>query len=108
MEDMRVLGNMVQKLAQEESVTAEELGKMIGCTASQVEQLFKGRLFLAFDQLSAVANRFRTSLESLMDGDRKYYCETFVDCMGEFSQNENREIILDIIDDYLDLRSTFE
>lgn len=108
MENMRVLGNMIQKLAKEKHVATEDLGKTIHCTTNQVEQLFRGRLFLTFDQLSAVANRFQVSPDVLMDGDMDYYRETVVDCMGEFSCDENREDILNIIDDYLDLLGAIE
>lgn len=108
MKSMRTLGNMIQKLAKDEHVSNDELGKIIDCTDAQVEQLFKGRLFLPFDQLAAVAERFHVSLDTLMDGDMDYYRATIVDCMGSFSYDENREIVLDIIDDYLDLRSAIE
>ena len=108
MKNMRILGNMIQKLSSEEQVSAAELGEIIHCPAEQVAQLFKGRLLLGLDQLSAVADRFRVSLDELMDGDVNYYRETIVDCMGGFSHDENLEEILDIIDDYLDLRTAVE
>lgn len=105
LESMRVLGNMIQKLTEEDGVSTQELGKIINCTDAQVRQLFKGRLFLSYDQLTAVAKRLRVSTDVLLGGDIDHYRATFVDCVGEFSYDENREIVLDIIDDYLDLRT---
>lgn len=105
MKDMRVLGKTIEKLAAERHVAAGDLGELIHCSAGQVALLFKGRLFLAFDQLSAIADRFQVSVDELLDGDMDYYNKTVVECMGEFSNDMNREEILDIIDDYLDLRS---
>lgn len=105
---MRILGNMVQKLADENKISSVELGKVIGCSNREIEQFFKGRLFLTFDQMSIVAKRLGVSLDTWMDGDPDHYCATVVDCMGEFSCEENREEILDIIDDYLDLRDAVE
>lgn len=105
MKDMRVLGKTIEKLAVEHHVTAGDLGKMIHCSADQVALLFKGRLFLAFDQLTLIADQFQVSVDDLLDGDMDYYNKTVVECMGEFSDDKNREEILDIIDDYLDLRN---
>ena len=104
MKDMRVLGLTIQKLAAEHHVTESDLGSLIHCDPDQVKYLFKGRLFPTFDQLLALADRFQVSVDVLLDGDHEYYSKNVVHCMGEFSQEENREKILDIIDTYLDLR----
>ena len=103
MQDMRVLGLTIQKLAAEHHVSVPELGALIRCDADQVKRLFKGRLFLAFDQLLALADRFQVSVDTLLDGDREYYNKNVVHCMGEFAEEQNREEILNMIDDYLDL-----
>ena len=103
MEDMRILGNMIEKLAAEQHVTADALGALLQCTPEQVARLFKGRLFLTFDQLTALLERLRVSVDTLLAGDRENYRQTVVHCMGEFSDEANREKVLDIIDDYLDL-----
>ena len=103
MKDMRILGNMIEKLAADRKVPAEELAKQIRCTPGQVAQLFKGRLLLAFDQLDALAAYFQVPVDTLLNGDPEHYQKTVVDCMGEFSDEKHREEILDIIDDYLDL-----
>lgn len=106
MEDMRILGNMIEKLAAEQHVTSDDLGALLQCTSEQVARLFKGRLFLTFDQLTAVSEHLKVSIDTLLAGDRENYCHTVVHCMGEFSDEANREEILDIIDDYLDLCHT--
>lgn len=102
MKEMRVLGSTIKKLADERSMTAEDLGHVVHCAPQRIFQLYKGRLFLSFNQLLAVAEAFHISVDELLEGDKPYYEKNVVHCMGSFSE-EAREQVLDMIDDYLDL-----
>lgn len=104
MKKMRVFGSAVRKLADERKMGPDELGRVVSCTPQQIARLYEGRLLLAFDQLSAIADALRVSAIDLIRGDEEHYQKTAVHCMGAFSNEDAREEILDIIDDYLDLR----
>lgn len=107
--NMRVLGDMIEKLACETyggSAAREELSCVLDCTPDQVSQVCQGRLFLSFPQLSRLAEQLHTTVDALLAGDENHYRENVVHCMGQFEREENREEILDIIDDYLRLKSS--
>ncbi len=105
MKEMRLLGNIVHKLSIEHGYDNDYMCKELDCTKSQYLSFLSGRLFLSFEQLTTLANLFSISVDDLMKGDNNYYEENYVHCMGEFENIENREMILDIIDDYLTLLS---
>lgn len=103
MQKARMLGNHLRQLADERGITATELGTLLGCSAQQMCALFAGRRFLTFDQLSALADRFRVSVEALLAGDPAHYNKTVTHNMNKFEDTGKREEILDIIDDYMDV-----
>lgn len=105
MKDMRILGNHIQQLAQDESKSEETICSLLNCTALQLQKVYKGLLFPTFEQLESLAEYFVLSVDALLDGNQAHYESTVVHCMGEFDHAENREMILDIIEDYLKLQS---
>ena len=42
MKNMRMLGNMIQKLAQEQGKTTEDISKLLECRTEQIERVYKG------------------------------------------------------------------
>lgn len=103
MQNARMLGNYVQKVADSKKCSPTDVGHIIGCTEHQVLTFYKGRSFLSFSQMSRLADVFEMSVGDLLKGDEEHYNATVVDCMGEFDDVMNREKILDIIDNYVDL-----
>lgn len=108
MKSMRILGDMIEKLAGETygEDMRNSLSQVLGCTPDQVSQVCQGRLFLSFPQLNRLAEALHTPVDVLLAGDEEHYRENVVHCMGHFEDEENREEILDIIDDYLRLKSS--
>lgn len=106
MKEMRLIGNMAQKLSETHQYSDEEICNSLDCTMEQYQSFLNGRVFLAFDQLEKLADLFKVTIEELLAGDNDYYEQNVVHCMGEFEDTNNREMILDIIHDYLTLIST--
>ena len=105
MKEMRLIGNMVRKLAKESNCSDTDICNTIDCTLNQYYEFLDGRLFLSFEQLEKLAQFFKVTVDEIMTGDSDYYEKNVVHCMGEFENTDNREMILDIIDDYLTLLS---
>lgn len=99
----RMLGYRVQKYADAKKITASALSDRIHCTENQMKAFLKGRAFVSFDQLSTIADTLGVPVISLLNGEEKSYNENVVHCMNAFDHPENREKILDIIDEYMDL-----
>lgn len=103
MKKARMLGNFVKCLADKKGLSVSELGRILGFSEERVNAFFKGRVLISFEQVKALANAFNVSIEELFVGDENCYNSTVVHCMNAFDNPDNREVILDIIDDYVDI-----
>lgn len=103
MQAARMLGNYIEQLATHKGLSTSDLGIILGCSENQVYAFFKGRAYASFAQISKLANTFGVTVEELLAGDEKNYNTTVVHCMNDFRDVKNREAILDIIDDYVDV-----
>ena len=103
MRQARMLGYRVQKIANSCNVSPLELSEAIGCNEIQLRSFFNGRAFLSFEQLKRIADRLKVDVMSLLKGDEDGYSSSIVHCMNDFDDPNNREDILDIIDEYMDI-----
>ena len=90
MQNARMLGNYVAHLADKKGLSFSDLGEVLGSYAS-------------FSQISALAKLLGAPVQDLLRGDAEQYNKTVVDCMNDFQDPANREKILDLIDDYIDV-----
>lgn len=90
MKQARRLGSYVEELSIKNNITPRQLSELLNCTEHQVQRFFKGRLFLSFPKLKLLADTFGVTVSELLDD-------------SNYSYDDNREKILDIIDDYMDL-----
>jgi transcriptional regulator with XRE-family HTH domain len=103
MKELRLFGNMIEKLCKEQSVSYEMLCEKLNCTISQLSDLLKGCVVPTFKQLESISELFQTTIETLLAGDNEHYEKTVVSCMAEFKDPDAREEILDIIENYAEL-----
>lgn len=103
MQKARMLGSRIRQLAEQNGIPISELSTLLRCSEGQVKSLFAGRSFASFEQISTLANRFNVSIADILAGDVRHYNQTVAHCMNQFEKTENREHILDIIDDYMDV-----
>ena len=103
MKDLRMLGSMIKKLSQENDISINELREVFQCSSEQIYAIFEGRLFPSFEELQIFSKKTGTTVSDLLQGDEEYYNKRVVHCMGKFENKNNREKILDIIEDYLTL-----
>ena len=102
MQKARMLGNNVQWLADKKNVSIEELSSLLNCSENQMRAFFKGRTFASYPQIQILAKKLGVSVATLLKGNEDVY-RTVVHCMNSFDDDSNREKILDIIDDYMDV-----
>jgi len=103
MHAMRKFGNMIQKKVEDKKATDEQLAHVLQLEEHEVNMLYKGRLYLSREQLHALSDFLDESIDTLMNGDEEYYTKNMVHCMTDFTDINNREMILDFIDSYLDI-----
>lgn len=103
MQKARMLGNYIEQLADEKNLSLSDLSATLNCQENQVKSLLKGRSFATFDQISLLSKQLGVTVSELLHGNEEHYNATVVHCMNQFQNVENRELILDIIDDYMDI-----
>lgn len=100
MKHARMIGNYVEHLIKRKGFSNAEFAKYIGCDENQLNRFFKGMVLASYSQLSKMAEICDVSVCDILEGDEEEYNNSFSD---KFDNPENREIILDIIDDYIDV-----
>lgn len=103
MQKARMLGNCVEYLARKKEISTEKLCTVLQCDQTSLLSFLKGRYMASFSQLESLATALEVSVAQLLKGDAEHYEKSVVHCMNQFSDPENREKILDLIDDYLDV-----
>jgi len=88
---------------EEKQCTNENLAQALRLEEREVHMLYKGRLYLSQEQLTALSTFLNEDIETLMAGNDEYYEKKMVHCMTAFTNTENREMILDFIDSYQDV-----
>lgn len=106
MRNARVMGNYIQYLAENQSISKKAMAEILECSEDNVLELYKGFVYPSFTQITKLADVLSVSVESIVNGDDSVYKNTVVHCMNDFSNEENREKILDIIENYFDIRKS--
>lgn len=104
--NLRLLGNNIKCMADEIKLDAKELASACGLSLSDIHRVFEGRLVLTPIQISAVANTLHCSINQLLVRPEGFV--SYGECMGDFKNPENEDKILNIIDDYIDLRESVQ
>ena len=103
MQNARMLGFYAKQRSESANYSVSDLSNALDCSEMKVKQFFSGRAFLSFEQLQKLADLLGTTVSDLMAGDSDSYETALVHCMNDFDDIANREMILDLIDDYLDI-----
>lgn len=108
MQQARMLGNFADQTAQALGLTTLEISKKLQCSEQKVKAFFKGRTYFTFQQLNSLSDLLGIPVQELLKGDPNHYYKSVVHCMNNFDDIQNRETILDIIDDYMDIYDSIE
>ena len=100
----RILGNNIRRKAEEQGITEREIACLLCCEEERVQSLYNGRVYLSYMQLQSVAERLGVTVTELIKGGEAEYKADMDKSFGVFSDDSNRERVLDIIEYYLDIR----
>ncbi len=95
MKAARRLGSYVEELSIRNNITPIQLSELLKCDEHFIQRFFKGRALLTFPKLKLLADTLGVTVSDLLDDSNYIY-------------DDNREMILDIIDDYMDLYEAVE
>ncbi|MCC8121104.1 MAG: hypothetical protein LIO42_03790 [Oscillospiraceae bacterium] len=95
----RELGFAIQQISKQPE-TQQEICTALHISAHELGKLYAGRLFLTVSDLEKVADACSVSTDMLIEADPNEY-NTHI---GKFTNLKNREIILGLIDAYIDAK----
>lgn len=97
---LRGLGKMIKTRISEQGKSIQLLAKESGYSIKDIGKIFDGRLFLSPKQIEEIANVLELNVDEIIN------CTDVdpIECMGEFTKEENKDMLLDYIDRYVDLK----
>lgn len=97
---LRGLGKMIKTRMSEQGKSIQLLAKESGYSRKDIGKIFDGRLFLSPKQIEEIANVLELNVDEIIN------CTDVdpIECMGEFTKEENKDMLLDYIDRYVDLK----
>lgn len=100
--NLRLLGYNIEAMAENNGVNINTIANACNLSANDIHRVFKGRLLLTPAQLCAIADTLHCDVNQLLIKSNNFV--SYGKCLGEFKHPENEDKILNIIDDYIDLR----
>lgn len=97
---LRGLGRMIKSKVSKQGKDIKSLAKESGFSITDIGKIFDGRLFLSPKQIEEIASILELSIDEMIN------CSDIdpIECMGKFTKEENKDMILDYIDRYVDLK----
>lgn len=109
-DDVRLFGNNCQLQMQKNKIDKSEFAEKLGYSDDEVKKLLEGKLPLFNEDIKDIAAFFNISESEMFKnyGDQAYNDAGCMHCMRDFINPENKELILDIFDQYCTLEECIE
>lgn len=104
MDRSRMLGRNIQLDMEKKAICEKDFAQKLGYSLSELKKLLEGKMLLAKKDLENIALQLGESYDDLVTERSKEEYEAIFDCMGYFSDEENEDRILDLIDMYIELK----
>ena len=100
MNDFHKIGSFIKLKMMEQNKSIQSLAEESGYSTKDIGKIFDGRLFLSPKQIEEIANVLELDVDEIIN------CTDVdpIECMGEFTKEENKDMLLDYIDRYVDLK----
>lgn len=104
--DRRVFGDNLKLFLSKRESTTEEFAKGIGCTEYELCQIMDARLILNTDEEEAIANALQMPLSEMYveRSSNEYEAAGCMECRGIFLNQDNKKLVLDLLDIYCDVQ----
>lgn len=103
MRKARIMGSYIRYLAEKKGITNSELASILNCTETNIYELYRGLVYPSYGQMLVLSNKIGISVKEIVEANEELYNSSLNEELGEFSNNDNREELLDIIENYIDL-----
>lgn len=99
----RKLGVNIFTIMQNSGISREELAQRLQCSYREVCRILEGRFMLPPRRIVEIANALGTTKHELLNL-KTDKAVPELEYMKEFTDLENLDIVLDLIDEYIDLK----
>ena len=103
MNNLRVFGYTLKSAVRNKGLSDDKVAEKLALSTDQLRKVYCGRLILSYSQVETAARLCDIQTADLVSGNLKAYEKNFVHCMNDFSNGANREKVLDLLYDYLDI-----
>lgn len=97
----RILGNNIKCLIEDDSLDENKIANICGLSIIDLYKVFEGRLVLTAEQIRTIADALNCDIKQLFVAPEEFV--SYGTCFGKFTNSEDEEIILNIIDYYISL-----
>ncbi|MDE7224196.1 MAG: helix-turn-helix domain-containing protein [Acetatifactor sp.] len=104
MDRSRMLGRNIQLDMEKKGISEDVFAVELGYTISELKKLLEGKMIIAKTDLENIAKCLGETFEELTSMRDTEDYEAIFDCMGSFSDEENEDRILNLIDMYIELK----
>lgn len=105
MRNVRVTGAAIERAVVKRGVQ-RQLREALGLTEQEEKRLYLGMLLLPYRDVCKVAELCQVPVELLVEPDPKEHEAHMTQQYGAFTDPENREFILDLIEDYITIKNS--
>ena len=100
MNDFHTIGSFIKLKMMEQNKSIQSLAEESGYSTKDIGKILDGRLFLSPKQIEEIAGILDLDINEMIN------CIDVdpIECMGEFTKEENKDMLLDYIDRYVDLK----
>lgn len=103
MNQPRLIGQNIELVMRNNTISDMQLASMLGCSEMDVHRIREGVLLLSGSELENIAKALNVSPENLLERrSESEYCE-LLHCMGSYRNVENKDKIFDYIDTYIEI-----
>lgn len=103
MRDLRAIGYAIRKRAEERKIDFNRIADRIGVSVNTLNMVMAGRMALSYPQLKEIAACLDSEVSDLVNDTSYDNSDAYIDCMVGFKNLDNREHVIDLIYDYLDI-----
>lgn len=104
--DRRLFGNNLKLFLSKKGISVKDFAEQIGCTEYALYQIMDARLILDTDEEQAIAGALQIPEEQFYveQNSDEYEVVGGMECRGKFSSQDNKKLVLDLLDIYCDVQ----
>ncbi len=104
MDNARMLGRNIQLDMIKKGIDEKDFANQLEFSLSEVKKLLEGKLLIVKKDLEKIACALNETYDELIRKRSKEEYQLVFDCIGSFSDDENEDRILDMIDMYIEIK----